>query len=59
MLTAQECRVRASAMQIRSLTASNAAEREQYAELAEGWRFVSKIAARQDEFVADWWPFTS
>jgi hypothetical protein len=48
MRTAEECRVKATAMDMRALGSRNASEREEYAAIADGWRKTGRLAEWQD-----------
>jgi len=49
MRTAEECRVKATAMDMQALVATDPNVREEYALLAALWRLVAKKAERQDD----------
>jgi hypothetical protein len=49
MRTAEECRAKATAMDILALVAVDPATGEEYASLAAQWRLVARMADWQDE----------
>jgi hypothetical protein len=50
MLTAEQCRAEATAMDIRALASRNASVREEYAAMADDWRAIGRLAEWQDRF---------
>ena len=48
MLTAKECRAKATEMDIRALASENASVRGEYVAMADGWRETGRLAEWQD-----------